>query len=542
MKSPHHSLSSLLLSLRLQPWALGALFLAALGLAVLPGLAAPAGQAQNAVTTAPSPTLPPAVTPPTPTPVPWDDIQITANSGARMTSDAMLVGGNNVYVAYSSNSPTAAAFFVRSTDGGYTFEPSVFILRYGSSPTLARQEDAGPDDPNLFLLVPLAHWLYFSRSTDAGATWSPLVIVYDGEADYLFPIFEKIAVDAQGTLYATWYLQTNGYAGPYFLSRSTDGGQSWSDKVSITAPTNTSGTDSDCSLVARDGRLYFAWNGRESAPGAYMTVNFTKSSDGGQTWAEPVRIDDGGDGPTKFTVDLARDPAGVLYAAWDTDRWNGITLTYVSRSTDDGATWSPGVRVDDAGQQTKGNCGAEIVVDETTWSVHLVMADSRRYWNEEPFMGWRDIFYTYSTDGGRTWSPNEQISDPWPYNTVFLPSVQTWDGHVYTAFEGWLPSTADWLDIHAINLPPVTPTPTSTPTPTPTSTSTATPTGSPTATGTPVPPATANPTASPTASPTPTPSVVATVSPTGTASPTNTPAPGEWRVYLPHVERGMERR
>jgi hypothetical protein len=309
----------------------------------------------------------------------------------------------------------------------------------------------------------------------------------------------KIAVDAQGIVYISWVHVTDN--GTYiFLSRSVDNGNTWLEPVQMApGPRQLWAWVPSCSLVAWQGQLYFAW--KDSLPG-YHHILFARSSDGGTTWSPPVPVDDGASIRGLGAVDLAVDPDGTIYVAWDDDRVDGVwNHTYVTRSTDGGVTWSPGVRVDDAQCLEANSVSGAITVGSTDIDqrdVLVALIDQRNYCG----VGWLwgDVFLTRSRDGGRTWSPNEQLNDPIPYNIIWVHSIQTWGGTVYTLWR----DEPEWdrprvmLDIHTpVGLPVLT----ATPTPTPSPTGTATPT----------------PSATPTASPSPTPAVE------------------EWRVGLPGV-------
>ncbi len=217
---------------------------------------------------------------------------------------------------------------------------------------------------------------------------------------------------------------------------------------------------------------------------------------------------------------MAVDAAGVIYVAWSEYRLSDLyPQAYAARSTDGGQSWSPGVRVDDNPCLDLSELRA-IAVDDETASVHAVLVDARNYC-EDPLPFCSDAFYTNSTDGGATWKPNEQISNPVLYNDIWDVGLQIQDGVVYTtwtALEGG-GVAAVWLDIHDPQLPPVTMTPTPAPTETPTVTPSPTSTPSPSSTFTPSPSATPTPRA--TATPTPSPTI----------------GPREWRIYVPWVER-----
>jgi hypothetical protein len=465
---------------------------------------------------------PPAITP-TPTPIPWDDILVSDHEDT-FINQGLVVAGQNVYVAYSANEGSPDdTYLARSSDGGRTFLPSVLVYTATYIPALAWWPGVEPSQERgvLYLALQPLVWDYrphFTRSTDGGETWSlPRPI------SPLSGIYPKIAVDAQGGIYVVTFKQ-NDYdvRGYFYLSRSSDGGDTWSDPIPINSEPWAIQYWCSFFLVARGTTLYFVWAGWVYIPGnkpadsqLLLQTVFSRSTDRGQTWSAPVQVDDA---PNKAygVVAMAVGGSGVIYVAWSADKipgyW-GEPETYVSRSTDGGATWGPGVRVDDDDTCERFISPGGIAVDDRTGSVHLVFWDGRRGCAQGCSPG-DDVFYTYSTDGGATWSRNQQISNPWPSNEILGTSMQVQEGKVYTVWsglsgQGWLEDI--WLDIHRFYLPPVTPTPTPSITPAPTITPT------------------------PATTPSPTPTV--TASPPPTPSPT---PPGEWYIYLPWVERSGE--
>jgi hypothetical protein len=471
----------------------------------------------------------------TPTPIPWDDILVSdprhEDQSCSVTNEAVVVAGDDVYVVYQYYGLNLA----HSTDGGHTFPPATQIHPRGEGAALVRRQGAPPEEQALYVAFDDLGEIYFTRSPDGGTTWLVPVVVDEGPGAR----FPKIAVDASGTIYVTWVENTQGAADIYFIARSSDGGISWSDPVSIMGANIVNPTA--YSLILSDTALNLA--------GARPNdrVAFTRSTDGGASWSELVRVDDG---VPAGSVDLAWDPAGVLYAAWSDTRLfgSGHALTYVARSTNQGASWSAGTRVDDAGDCVQRSRQGTIAVDDHGY-LHVALVDGRNYCQEPYYLGWEDIFYTYSPDGGQSWSENEQISDPIPYNYVYYPSLQVSADLVYTTWEGNRPPPSHiYLDLHLpppfTPIPTATPTPSVTPTPTPSPTASATPevtltpTPSPSDTPTPSPPATPTAVASPTGTSATTPSPTASPTVVVTATVTGTPLPEPWRVYLPRMERG----
>jgi hypothetical protein len=126
------------------------------------------------------------------------------------------------------------------------------------------------------------------------------------------------------------------------------------------------------------------------------------------------------------------------------------------------------------------------------------------------------LFYSYSTDAGVTWSPNVAVSSPFnPFegypnqskigDYITIVSDNTGANVAYAATFNFNPNRAQHEeDVYYVRVSPTgggTPTPTPTASPTPTATATATAT--PTATATATPTATPRPTPTPRSEPTP---------------------------------------
>jgi List-Bact-rpt repeat protein len=143
-------------------------------------------------------------------------------------------------------------------------------------------------------------------------------------------------------------------------------------------------------------------------------IFFDWSADSGDTWHADKRINDqagsaSGSGWQLPLPAVAVDSANwAIYVAW-ADVRNGNLDIYFSSSSDGGASWSANTRInDDTGSAVQ--YMVDLAVDGTG-TVHAAWEDKRNgSWN---------IFYSNSTDGGRTWSANLRISSentPGTYN------------------------------------------------------------------------------------------------------------------------------
>ncbi|MEM9024361.1 MAG: sialidase family protein, partial [Bacteroidota bacterium] len=96
---------------------------------------------------------------------------------------------------------------------------------------------------------------------------------------------------------------------------------------------------------------------------------------------------------------------GTIYINW-ADQRNGVDNTdiWVTRSTDGGDTWSEPTRVnDDAGKAHQ--FFSWMAVDQTTGYLYVVFYDRRNHAEHET-----DVYLAYSTDGGASFT-NVKISE-----------------------------------------------------------------------------------------------------------------------------------
>jgi len=122
------------------------------------------------------------------------------------------------------------------------------------------------------------------------------------------------------------------------MSRSTDGERTWAANRAIY-------TDPTCPCcrtsvaVAGDGEIFVAW--RAILPGDVRDVVVTRSSDGGATWSAPVRAREDGwvPGCPHAGPSLKVDGGGGVHVAWWTGK-EGEAGVYYARSEDRGQSFA----------------------------------------------------------------------------------------------------------------------------------------------------------------------------------------------------------
>jgi hypothetical protein len=183
-------------------------------------------------------------------------------------------------------------------------------------------------------------------------------------------------VDYTGDVYFSWtaYPATNILTQPVelFISRSADGGRTWS-----TTPMDVSSAAPSCAVQA-------------------CTAGFLASQ-----------------------MALASDDAGTVYALWNSGSTaGGPQRIYFSSSTNQGESWSAKVDVSTAPSGVE-HCfpaltaGAGGDVRIAWMDTREVDAQNRPVWN---------TFYRASTNGGATWLPESQLSGPVRGYDYILPN------------------------------------------------------------------------------------------------------------------------
>lgn len=207
--------------------------------------------------------------------------------------------------------------------------------------------------------------IFVAESHDGGRTFEKVHIVDESDPATEFNDKEWFDVDPEtGTIVVAWQkepvidsLRSVQYAtgldvdvGNVVVSRSTDGGDSWSEPVEIDRGMHNNGTQ----VVFADGVAHMIWVNYEQ-----NTIDHVLSTDHGATWTSPEPIADVhvvppfDDYQRMHTLPgLAAGPDGTLVATWhgtsdgDPDAW-------LVASADGGRSWGEPVPVvdDDAGVQ-----------------------------------------------------------------------------------------------------------------------------------------------------------------------------------------------
>lgn len=311
-----------------------------------------------------------------------------------------------------------------SNDGGYSWQVDKLHSSYGVyGDPVVRADNKGSiyyahlSNPNgkAYQDEAFLDRIVIQKSTDKGKQWS--------DGSYTLPRSPKdqdkhwLAIHPDNhTVYITWtefdlYGSDNPeHKSRILFSKSVDEGENWTDPVVLSQHEGNcldddQTTEGAVPSVGPNGELYVAWSYDEK-------LYFDRSTDDGKTWLEKdIVIGDhpGGwgfevpgitrcNGMPVTAVDLSGGPNhGTIYVNWS-DQRNGKENTdiWLSYSTDKGNTWSAPIRVNQD-KSERHQFFTWMDIDQSTGFIYLVYYDRRHHDDTTT-----DVFLAWSTDGGKS--------------------------------------------------------------------------------------------------------------------------------------------
>jgi hypothetical protein len=222
-----------------------------------------------------------------------------------------------------------------------------------------------------------------------------------------------------GYCYMSW---CNYSAGITFIARTTNGGVSWDAPISHNPPSGLYGQGHDV-CVGPGGRVIATWaNHGPSSPWTETSYGVGYSTNGGAsyTWVDPAFTGNGTrstsfngwgirtNGFPRIAVDRTSGARSgwvyIVVSQYNLAPAGSDADVVLHRSTDGGATWSAGIRVNqDAMNNGKVQWFPCVCVDENG-GVNVAYYDNRNF----PSYGDScSVFISRSLDGGNTWTDVE---------------------------------------------------------------------------------------------------------------------------------------
>jgi len=324
----------------------------------------------------------------------------------------VMVGGANDYRVSPSGDVNCG--FARSADGGMTWTAGILLGITNGNGGPFNYQAAG--DPAVYYAADgTVHYvclgfdrsfarsgLLHSRSSNGGVTWSTPVAIVQSETSNVFHDKEMLTIDTspsspfQGNLYVQWtqFLNTGS---KMFISVSSNGGDTWTEPVLISGA--QSGVQGASPAVGPDGTVYTSWCSPCGGGAARIWVN--TSSDGGATWGSPIQaatltglpspLPGNGFRVNSFPTAAVNQVTGHVYVAYADYAAGNADIRFV-RSTDGGASWSVPIRVNSRPQDDQFFQWMDVSPSGGLWICYYDQS-----WNGT---NWLDMSCSSSTNGG----------------------------------------------------------------------------------------------------------------------------------------------
>jgi hypothetical protein len=252
-------------------------------------------------------------------------------------------------------------------------------------------------------------------STDNGASWLPPAPAFGGDKQWI--TVDRTNGLGSGNVYQTWST-AGSCCGNRIFTRSIDGAQSFQTPVTIpnTPVWGTLDVAPDGTLFtagsAFGSPFYVARSANARDPQATPSFQVVTVDLGGSLGRSTGPNPGGLLGQLWIAVDPSSGPAaGWVYLLGSIDPpGTGDPLdVHFARSTDGGVSWSQWVRVNDDPASPNNWQWFATMSMAPTGRIDVVWNDTR----DTGLANWSALYYSSSTDGGATWSANQRISEFW---------------------------------------------------------------------------------------------------------------------------------
>ncbi|MCC6865427.1 MAG: T9SS type A sorting domain-containing protein [Ignavibacteria bacterium] len=259
--------------------------------------------------------------------------------------------------------------------------------------------------------------MYSDYSTNLGNTWTSTAgPIATGDNDKGAPQTDDVSSSPYyGRTYLAWTRYVNPF--PIVLSYTTNGAVNWSSIIQINTRYSNNNSYGPYVSVGLGGEVYVSWaSSLHVSPFTEDVIGFAKSTNGGVSWqVQENAFDCNGIRTTQLNPWNIRANS---FPVMDVDKTGGSRSGWIyiataeknlapagtdpdiifHKSTNNGSTWSQGVRVNQDPLNNGRNQFFPAITVDADGGINIIYYDNRHV-NDSA-----DVYLSRSTDGGNTWS------------------------------------------------------------------------------------------------------------------------------------------
>jgi len=312
-------------------------------------------------------------------------------------------------------------YLSKSDNGGASFYPSVPVNDYISGVDQYEPDLTVDTNDNIYVswtrkylddTLQLDDYdIYMATLTVGGASFGPSTKVNDG-SDWQYK--SSIKVDSSGNVYVTWTDRRNGGISDVYFAKSADAGATFSPNIRVNTYTDQSQGYPEM-VLDDDEVIYIVWN---DARRLYKTnsrdIYMAHSLDRGETFEKEIRVNDLPISPEfeYLYPSVTAFSRGHVSVTWE-DKRNGNWDVYLARSDNGGISFRPSWRVNSV---TKKSQSVPDGVMDRYGYIYLTWRDQRSgdfdiYFAVDKSV--KSIVKLLAPNGGETLSSNSYYTIEW---------------------------------------------------------------------------------------------------------------------------------
>ena len=303
---------------------------------------------------------------------------------------------NNVYVVWEESTTSDSSndnydiYIRKSADQGETFTKNNNDSAMDTTEVINLSNNPGfSEHPQIAAYKEKVHvaWIddslgnkeiLFSRSIDNGTTFSEAINI----SNTTNTNSHNLEISAfENDVYIVWLDEDEEENGIILFKASNDGGETFSNPITIAQ--NVNNNDDDLTLpkvVAHGNSVYIAWNVADNTQGEEMITDlfYVKSSNQGNTFSPPIKLNNNGEKVGEAQLAAYNN---TVYVVWGSTPYDEVTSNlFFVRSIDNGNTFSNPTEVTNVNFENPSNVEIAVVGNDN----NVERSSEQSLWTSSP--------------------------------------------------------------------------------------------------------------------------------------------------------------